>query len=310
MILVCMNAAGPVDRAIDVAFRRQMHHDIGPIIRKDALHFVGVGDVGAHERIARIVRDRRERSQIAGVGELVDHADAMVGFANEMADDGRSDEARAPGDEKSLRHQAAIITERGRKVSQARQLAILVGQHRIRGRNRPADRQRRIVPDQALLAVRRIIIVDLVGDFGVRFERAIAVREAARNKQLLAALRRQGRGHPAPVSRRADAQVHGDVIDAAAQHANELALHARRHLKVQRAHRSALERQRLIVLNEFGVQPGLVRRARIVGFDKESARVVKKTRRQQQDTRNVCGLHVHDVTMLCGPIGRRRGLYG
>ncbi len=38
--------AGTVDRVVDMALRRQMHHDVGSNIGKDRLHPGGVADVG------------------------------------------------------------------------------------------------------------------------------------------------------------------------------------------------------------------------------------------------------------------------
>ena len=69
--------AGAVDRAIDMAFGGKMHHGVRLIALEQLAHLRRVGDIGAHEGVARIVRHRRERIEIARIGELVDHQHLM-----------------------------------------------------------------------------------------------------------------------------------------------------------------------------------------------------------------------------------------
>jgi hypothetical protein len=64
------------------------------------------------------------------------------------------------------------------------------GEHDVVGSYRPVDCQRRIIPDQPTLVLLGIIVIDLIDDFGVRFEGAKSVRKSPRNEHLLAALSR------------------------------------------------------------------------------------------------------------------------
>src|ERR1700692_1367103 len=79
-----------------------------------------------------------------------------------------------------------VVKRRG-EGSKAAETSVLVGQDRRLGLNRPRDVQGRIVPDDAAVQGGLVIIVDLVGDLGLRFEGAIAVSETARDEELLAA---------------------------------------------------------------------------------------------------------------------------
>ena len=87
-----------------MALGRQMHDDVRLEALEQLAHLRRVRDVGAHERVARIVRHGRERVEIARIGELVDHQHLMRRLADEVAHDRRADEAGAAGDENTLRH--------------------------------------------------------------------------------------------------------------------------------------------------------------------------------------------------------------
>src|SRR5262245_21622630 len=60
-----------VDRAVYVAFGRQMHDDVRMESFHDVAHLAGIDNVSADEGIARTVRDRRQRSQIASISQLI-----------------------------------------------------------------------------------------------------------------------------------------------------------------------------------------------------------------------------------------------
>ncbi len=122
--------------------------------------------------IARIVRHRRERVEIARIGELVDDQHVMRRLADEVAHDRRADEAGAAGDEKALSHHAPSYLKGDLKSAKRPSVLSLSDSTASPGRDRPVDRQRRIVPDEAAVARRRIEFVDLVGDHGVGLERA------------------------------------------------------------------------------------------------------------------------------------------
>ena len=69
----------------------------GPHLVEQRAHGVAVGDVAAHEAIARVAGDARKRSEIGGVGELVEIDDGPVGGADQVPADGRADEAGPSG---------------------------------------------------------------------------------------------------------------------------------------------------------------------------------------------------------------------
>jgi hypothetical protein len=58
-----------------------------------------VGDVGLHERDAAVRQRPLDVEQAAGVGELVDDDEPIVGVIERVMDEVRTDEAGAAGDE-------------------------------------------------------------------------------------------------------------------------------------------------------------------------------------------------------------------
>jgi hypothetical protein len=87
--------AGTVDRAVDMAFGGEIHHDVGPVFAKDIEHGAAIADVLAHEGIAGLPADRRKRGQIAGIGEFVDDDDRFSQFACDQTAHRRTDETGA-----------------------------------------------------------------------------------------------------------------------------------------------------------------------------------------------------------------------
>ncbi len=90
--------AGSIDRAVDVAFRREMHHGVGRKALEQFAHPRRIGDVSANKGIARVVRHGCERVEIARIGELVDHQHLMRRLADDVTHNGGADEPRAAGD--------------------------------------------------------------------------------------------------------------------------------------------------------------------------------------------------------------------
>ena len=77
--------------------------DDGVALPGQLLHARLVGDVGVHEAVAvagrGIVSERGQVGRVAGVGQLVDHDDAVVGGRQATVDEGRADETGAASDE-------------------------------------------------------------------------------------------------------------------------------------------------------------------------------------------------------------------
>ncbi|CWO36326.1 Uncharacterised protein [Neisseria meningitidis] len=82
-----------------MAFRRQVHHGIGPVLCEYAVEFGAVANVHLLESIAGIIGNVGQRFEIARVGQFVEVDDGILGVLNDMADNGRADKARAAGNE-------------------------------------------------------------------------------------------------------------------------------------------------------------------------------------------------------------------
>ena len=78
---------------------REMGNGVRTVVGKYRLDGRTVADVGAHEPVARIVRDRTQRFERARIGKLVEVEDAVLGFADQEAAQRRADETRASGDD-------------------------------------------------------------------------------------------------------------------------------------------------------------------------------------------------------------------
>ena len=87
--------ARAIDRAVHVALGGEMHDDVGLVILEDAAERAGIADVGVFEAVARVVGDTGQIVEVAGVGQLVEVQDLVIGVGDEVAHDSRADEACA-----------------------------------------------------------------------------------------------------------------------------------------------------------------------------------------------------------------------
>lgn len=146
----------------------------------------------------------------------------------------------------------------------------------------------------------------LVGDHGVRLERAEAVGETHRDQKLFAARGRQFRRYMLAVSRRAAAKVDRDVENAAGEHVHQLRLRDRRKLEMQAAHRADGPRLGQIVLTEIDRDAGRGERRAVPGFGKEATRIHEAARNQEFRIGNRRRFDPHDAPerwgLLCGRI--------
>ena len=109
-MLVWMKAAGPCDRAVDVALGGEMHDRARPVLLRAARA------PARGRRCRRCTKtwrgssaQRAEVAQVAGVGELVEVDDRLAGRRRWSKHEVRADEAGAAGDEK---HSCGILIER------------------------------------------------------------------------------------------------------------------------------------------------------------------------------------------------------
>src|SRR5215213_4417995 len=88
-----------------MALCREMHHGLGLEAFEQLAHFRAIRDIGASERVTRVVRHGHKRVEIARIGQLVDHENLMLGISDDVAHQRGADEAGAAGHEDALEHQ-------------------------------------------------------------------------------------------------------------------------------------------------------------------------------------------------------------
>jgi hypothetical protein len=87
---------GVEDRAVHVRHRGEVDHRVHAA--RHVADQLGIADVAVHERVARVALEVGEVGRVAGVGQLVEVDDAIVGVLGEdVADEVGSDEPRAAG---------------------------------------------------------------------------------------------------------------------------------------------------------------------------------------------------------------------
>ena len=80
-----------------MAFRSQVHHGIRLVLCEYAVEFGAVANIHLLKSIARIACYLSQRFQIAGISQLIDIDDRVLGVLDNMTDNGRTDKARAAG---------------------------------------------------------------------------------------------------------------------------------------------------------------------------------------------------------------------
>ena len=88
-----------VDRPVNMAFRRQMHHVIRLVLLKNAIQRCPIADIHSLKGKALMLCNWRQRHQVSGVGELIHHHYGVGGFINDVAHNGRADKSRAASDQ-------------------------------------------------------------------------------------------------------------------------------------------------------------------------------------------------------------------
>src|ERR1700712_2804303 len=103
--------------------------------------------------------------------------------------------------------------ERRRHFLQSRLLPVLVGKPDAGGIDRPSDAKGSVVPFEAPIAIRGVVIGDLVDHLGIGLKRTISMRKARRNPYLGPVFGAQNRAHMLSVSRRTDPDIDGHIED-------------------------------------------------------------------------------------------------
>ena len=96
---------GVLDRAVHVGFRREVHHDVGSLLFKDAVDAVPVPDVGLVEDVVRVLQFFLDGGRVGGIRQRIDVYDPPLGsfFQKQLAET-VADKAGAAGDEDCFFH--------------------------------------------------------------------------------------------------------------------------------------------------------------------------------------------------------------
>ena len=85
------------DRAVDVAFRRQVHHRLRREVCEGRAHGIRVADVGLDKAVAGIVGEAIQRHRVGRVGQRVQRQHVVAEVAHEMEHESGADEAATSG---------------------------------------------------------------------------------------------------------------------------------------------------------------------------------------------------------------------
>ncbi len=69
---------GILNRAVHMALRREIRHDVRTLFLKHVEHRFPVADIGLHEAEPGVLHDRRQRGQVARVGQFIQADDAVI----------------------------------------------------------------------------------------------------------------------------------------------------------------------------------------------------------------------------------------
>lgn len=92
-------SAGIADRTVDMRFRSQMDHPVGPVFFEDLQYMPGIGDVGFNEGVIRPVLDILQVLQVPGIGQRIQIDDLITGiFGNKLSHNMGTDKSGSAGD--------------------------------------------------------------------------------------------------------------------------------------------------------------------------------------------------------------------
>lgn len=90
---------GGEDAAVDVRLGGEIDDSVDVVLLENAADGATVGDVGALEAIVLLVVDGQQIVTVAGVSQLIQHDDVVVGIGlDHIAREGAADEPRCAGD--------------------------------------------------------------------------------------------------------------------------------------------------------------------------------------------------------------------
>src|SRR6266849_6117217 len=150
-------------------------------------------------------------------------------------------------------------------------LPILVRDQRFSTRYRPGDAESGVAPQQAAIVLRRIIGAHSINHLGVGFERAITVSKPFGYEDLVALRGTQHHRDMPAETGGTPANIDRDIEDRARGHAQQLGLGKRRNLEVEAANHALARGQRMVVLDEVGVDSMSLQHVLLEYFRKEPA---------------------------------------
>ena len=62
-----------------MALGGEVHHDVGVLLGEELVHALAVADVNLDEAEVGVIHHGRERGEVAGIGQLVEADDPVVG---------------------------------------------------------------------------------------------------------------------------------------------------------------------------------------------------------------------------------------
>ncbi len=93
---------GTVDRAIHVAFGREVKHGAGLVFGQQAIHQHAVAQIALHKHMARIALQAGEVFGVTGMSEFVEVDDRLVGLSQPVQREVAADEGGAAGNQNYL----------------------------------------------------------------------------------------------------------------------------------------------------------------------------------------------------------------
>src|SRR5205814_1082183 len=145
------------------------------------------------------------------------------------------------------------------------------GEHSLVGAEGPRNGDVGVVPRKASFGRRIVIGVYLVHDFGIGFERAIAVRKPGRYVDLLPVVGAENDRYVMPECRRSATDVDRDINNAAARTTDQFRLSGLARLKMHAADRADGARQRVIFLDESDIDSAIPHGIKAPDFGKKAA---------------------------------------
>ena len=165
----------------------------------------------------------------------------------------------------------AVIGKRTGEFLEQWKSPILVGGDDVGVLERPWNCNVRIVPANAAIMRRRIIIGDLVHHHDVILQGEESMGEAHRNVKLAPGFGRKFCRNMLTEGRRAASDIHGDIQNSPPQNGDQLGLGRRRKLEMQSAQRARPLGARLVVLDEAAGDANVVQVAAHESFAEPTA---------------------------------------